>query len=705
MTWSDWIPPIFYKASAVTRQLVLLVGLGHPVWTSKNYRQLAKEGYEANVTVYRCVNEISKAVGSLTWNLFQRPRSRGANVIELETHPLLDLLARPNPWEGGGFFFEKWTGYLMLSGNSYLEAVGPTTRTAPPRELYALRPDRMTVLPDATERVGGYRWEEGGRRVDFKAEQIHHMKLFHPTDDWYGLSPIEVAARVIDTDNVALTWNFRLLQNSARPSGALTVQGNLADAQFTRLQTQIKEEYTGAERAGFPMLLEGGMDWKEMSLSPQDLDFLNGRKMSQLQIAMAYGVPPELIGLKEGTFENRRESRKAFYSETILPLADRAVDELNNWLVPRFGDRLRLNYDRDAIDALGEDREKVWTRIQNAMHLTINEKRAATGYDEHPDGDVLLVPFSVVPLGEAGSTGPSFEQVEAEAEEDEGAERGGAAPFPRLNRHDPDTVLRASVGNSSLPFNEQRTRQWKAKVLEFAPIERQYLAALRRYFHEQQDEVLRRLMDSAFSTQHSALAMETKDIEEILFVLDAETDRLREVSRPHFQRALRQGGQAVWVEVGAIGAFGEEAPSAVTRLRVQLDRVGSIARTARERVRRAIEAGLNAPGGAEGVAQIASRIREVYARLSAGQALTIARTETARAYNEGRDEAMTQSGVEETEWLTARDESVRDSHLIDGETRRRGEPFSNGLRYPNDPLGAPGETINCRCVAIPVVRR
>lgn len=670
----DWLPGFAKKESSTTRAILLQTTPGIPVWPRRNYEAFAREGYSNSAIVYACVNEIAKAIGGLHWLVQQR---RAGRWRELDEHPLLSLLDRPNPMQGGGRLFETMTGHLMISGNAYIERVGPGTGqgrvTQAPRELYALRPDRMTVVPgDQTNLVARYEYRAGGAIVPIPTPLILHAKLFDPIDDWYGLSPLQVLAKAVDTDNIAIAWNYQLIKKGARPSGALVVPKNLTDGQHARLQKQIDEQ-TGDDAAGHPMLLEGGMDWKEMGLSPRDMDWMESRRMTKQDIAMAYGVMAELIGLKDATYENRREARRAFYSETVLPLAEFLRDDLSNWLVPLFGERLTLDYDRDAIDALQEDREKLWTRVQSADWLTINEKRAATGYDDDPDGDVLLVPIGKVPLSEAGQTGPDFNPAQAQAQAQE-------EPQP---------------GQKTIP--SKRELEWKARVLQFLPIEKRYVKALNTYFIAQRDEVLRRL-DAVMPTK----ARQTKDVEEILFELDEQTGKLREVSRPYFDEAVKQGGEAVWAEVGASGGFTPQTPDTRTQIEFQLRQLAGIPERVRQRVEQEIAAGLSKD---ESPAEIAARISGLYQHLAGARAQTIARTETARAYNETRWTAMRQLGIDRAEWLTARDEHVRldpFDHQIDGEVRRLGEPFTNGLRFPNDPTGAPGNVINCRCVAIPV---
>ena len=222
---------------------------------------------------------------------------------EHDSHPLLDLLARPNPDHTGPDFLENWFGFLLVSGNAYAEVVsaGGTLR-----EVHVLRPDRMKVVPGAEGWPEGYEYTAGGQSVRFTGEalpgvrQILHMRLFHPVNDYYGMSPIEAAATAIDIHNTASNWNKALLDNSARPSGAL-VYGNagqrLNPEQFERLKLELEQGFAGASNAGRPLLLEGGLDWKPLSLSPKDMDFIEAKNSAAREIALALGVPPMLLGI------------------------------------------------------------------------------------------------------------------------------------------------------------------------------------------------------------------------------------------------------------------------------------------------------------------------------------------------------------------------------------------------------------------------
>jgi HK97 family phage portal protein len=136
--------------------------------------------------------------------------------------------------------------------------------------------------------------------------------------------------------------------------------------------------------------MEGDFDWKEMGLSPKDLDFVEGKNISAREIAQAFGVPPMLVGVPgDATFANYREARFHLWEDTIIPLVEYITAELNLWLLPQFSENLRLAYDLDSIPALAPRREAAWAKIASADFLTINEKRQAVGYSPVSDGDRL----------------------------------------------------------------------------------------------------------------------------------------------------------------------------------------------------------------------------------------------------------------------------------------------------------------------------
>ncbi len=403
-TWSAF-NTVETKASKAGR-LISLNFKGQPIWTPRQYDKLAEESYQRNAVAYRAINEIAKCGGSVPFQLF---RGDGDTKKEIENHPLLDLLKKPNPMQSRPLFMQSMIGFYLIAGNSYIERVGPAL--SQPKELWPKRPDRMQVVAGDKGIPSKYRLTFGGQFVDWRVSQITgqskilHLKSFHPLNDWYGMSPIEAAATSIDQHNEAGVWNMNRLQHDARPSGALVVDPTsatgLGDEQYDRLKASIEEQMSGPENTGRPLLLEGGLDWKEMGLSAVDSDWLNGMHTSARNIAMVFGMPAQMLGIPgDNTHRNMEEARLWLWEQTIIPLLDFILIELNNWLVPLFGDDLTLAFDLENVPALITRRHQLWDKLNKSDFLTLNEKRKAVGFEPREEADVIRNPKKMISLGE-----------------------------------------------------------------------------------------------------------------------------------------------------------------------------------------------------------------------------------------------------------------------------------------------------------------
>lgn len=347
-------------------------------WTPHNYNALAREGYQRNAIAYRCIRLIAEAAASV--NLGIRHSKSDPDIA--------NLLKNPNPLMTRIEFFENFYGYLQLSGNSFIEAVELDGK---PVALFNLRPDRMRAITDSKGKTKSWAYEVGGHKRIFKTElmgkasAIFHLRLFHPADDIYGFSPMQAAAKAVDVHNAGSVWAKSLLDNSARPSGALVYKGSqgaehLTDEQFTRLKTELETRHSGAHAAGRPLLLEGGLDWKTMSLSPTDMDFINARREAAREIALAFGVPPMLLGIPgDNTYANYKEANLAFWRQTVLPLVRKTADGLSIWLSEWYGENINLQADEDSIAALSVERTQRWQALSQCDFMSNDEKRELAG--------------------------------------------------------------------------------------------------------------------------------------------------------------------------------------------------------------------------------------------------------------------------------------------------------------------------------------
>jgi HK97 family phage portal protein len=183
-----------------------------------NFKSYATEGYQQNAVVFKCVNEISNAAASIKFKVFQ-------GDVELEQHPLLNLLKKPNPIQAGNEYFQSLYAYILLSGNSY--AISSTSGGVP-TELHLLRPDRVQVIPSNNAIPKGYNYMLNGKIAKtYDADpftgqsEVKHFKTWNPLDDYLGMSPLMAASIDVDQHNLIAKHNIALLVNGARPSGAV----------------------------------------------------------------------------------------------------------------------------------------------------------------------------------------------------------------------------------------------------------------------------------------------------------------------------------------------------------------------------------------------------------------------------------------------------------------------------------------------------
>ncbi|SOC07656.1 phage portal protein [Rhodobacter maris] len=373
------------KASVTGRIVAMASGAGRPVWGARDTASLTRAGFTANPVGFRAVKLIAEAGAAV-------PLICADETRRYEAHPVLDLVSRPNAGQGRAELFEALLGQILLSGNGYLEAVCPDPGL--PREIHVLRSDRMSVVPGADGWPVAYDYAVAGRRHRFDMtghpDPICHIKSFHPSDDHYGLSPMQAAAVAVDVHNAASGWSKALLDNAARPSGAIIYkgadgQGALSPEQYDRLVFEMETHHQGARNAGRPMLLEGGLDWKPMGFSPSDMEFHETKAAAAREIAVAFGVPPMLLGIPgDATYANYAEANRAFYRLTVLPLLTRVSAALAWWLSGFLGVTVVLRPDLDQIPALSGERDQLWARISGASFLSDAEKRGLLGLPAAP---------------------------------------------------------------------------------------------------------------------------------------------------------------------------------------------------------------------------------------------------------------------------------------------------------------------------------
>ena len=342
----------------------------------RSYEAQVRDAYLGNPVAQRAVRLVAESVA---WApVYAGGGEASARAAALVGPALLDTAA----------------AQLLLHGNAYLQILVGADGT--PAELFALRPERVSVEAGASGWPAAYLYKAGETRTRLPARDgvgrpsLVHVKMMHPLDDHYGLGCLEAATPAATVHNRASRWNKALLDNAARPSGALSYdtddRSNLSAEQFERLKKELEEQFAGAINAGRPLLLDGGLKWQSISLSPAEMDFVALKESAARDIALAFGVPPVLVGLPgDATYANAREAGRALYRQTVLPLAGQILEALGamlgDWLGPA-----KIEIDMDGISELAEDRALLWRQVSDADFLSRDEKRVQLGYQTENKG-------------------------------------------------------------------------------------------------------------------------------------------------------------------------------------------------------------------------------------------------------------------------------------------------------------------------------
>ena len=412
-----------FATKVVARQAVkyssVMLSLGQARWLSHSYRTLATEGYQQNPVVFSCVTKLARAVSSVDLHLYDFTRQ--GELRKIERHPILELMSRPNSAWSSRQFIEKLATQYLIGGNAYVLG---NNKTRPPTELWLLPPENVTVrpgnlLPEAyvyrpgTESVYPVNQVTG-------LSQVLHLRTVNPLDEWNGLPPMAAAAYGVDVFNAGQEWNKSLLQNEARPSGALQMrQGKdgftqqLTDEQYARLKDEVDSQYTGSGNAGRPLLIDGALEWVQMGLNARDMDHKENMLANARLIAGCYGTPPMLVNIPgESTFANYGEAKLAYWADTVLPFLGMILDDFNRWLPRLYGEKCFLWFDEEQVPALEPLREMKSRRLNASEYLTINEKREAMGHAKHanPMADDILVTRADIPLAKAGEEEPTQQE-------------------------------------------------------------------------------------------------------------------------------------------------------------------------------------------------------------------------------------------------------------------------------------------------------
>ena len=694
----------------------------------KNYRNFAREGYQDNDTVYKCISYIARNGSAIQPILYQDQTMEET----IDTHPVLDLLKKPNNEQSGVAYREALLSYKLLSGNAFQYVLRASPNQSP-NELWPLRPDQTKIVLQSPRGIIGYKFDSLGSMV-IQPSEIGHTKYWHPiSEDMFGMSPLEAAAIFADQSIAAKKWNLALLQNMARPAGAWTIPTVLSPNDRSNLENKLNNKFAGSRNAGKAPVLDAGLTWTSIGLQPAQMDWLPGIQYNAAAIANIYNISPQLIGdTSSTTYENMQQAKVASYTEAIFPELDDLYALWNTWLLPMYKDlkNAYLYYDKESVEVIQEmiqaqkdakaDRaNKMWM----SGECTLNEAREMAGLPSTPGGDVFRFAAILVRASELDKYAeqsltkppPPPEPIlpdptqttqlppQAQLEQDQ----DNAPPPNNPDDTTPDDadsvpakrVQRRSVKALDLNTAEEKQAYMKSVEASRAKWQKDAEQRLQSYFDGERKAVVAAINKAALPASaedraDAAITKSSSDLKTLIITLyeditnDVGNDILKQLkaaSRSHERK-------------GHTDIINSNTQKYLTTMAGT--KIVAISDATREKVKSQLSEGVK---NKETIPQLATRIDGLYLdQIIPNRSTVIAKTETHSAnsfaaWQAGKASGMTLDKV----WLSMHDSKTRPAHAeADEQQVGIDEHFvvdGEELDYPGDMAGSGGNVIQCRC--------
>jgi HK97 family phage portal protein len=637
-----------------------------------------------NITVFRAISVLAQACASIEWKVF----SKGAKRVEQPNHPVTLLLNQANTDQSRGSFITELVSYWLIGGTNYL--MGSFPNNSPfPMALYNLRPDLMEPYYDRTKTLAGWKYSTGETYTIYPLWKIKPIKFFHPLDPLHGLSPIQVAASVIERQNSGEEWNYSLLKNMARPSGAFVANTEFSDESRARLKAEILKKYgRGMKTAGMPMLLENGLTYMQLALSPVDVDWFQSDASAGRKIAAAIGVDPLLLNDKQySTYNNSTEAKLALWELSGFPLMDTLRDEFNVWLVPFFGRDVEVDYDRRPIEAMKRNRqiESVTTVAEwNNGVRSFNDAATELGLDTIDENNDFYR-FGPQLFVKKASISQWLQQME---------DQRNAPPLqlpPTVGGR--TTVTPAGVPQPiqlTGPKTGQKSQEEQDRILAKIESQREpwyghMTQALADYFNAEHRMLLHAIqgLDSLPAIKSALLTTQMGYAENLNVVLATYYTAIGEAAAHTI--GYQFGQKATIFHKSTAGEMAPYVKSSVDWITATTqDHLSHLDAGNKEEMKTALA--------------------DLYQGYQGNRAGMIAKNEVVLANNLGSHIAVKNLGIPILKtWLTEGDERVRPTHAqANGQQRTIDQPYDVGgyrFLFPKDNSGDPArdETVNCRC--------
>lgn len=682
-------------------------------WTSAESPRLTQSNmadylsrYADQAWVFSCIKIIQTKAASVPLKVYRNNGTGDEELQELHNHPLQILLNQVNPYMSGYDLLESLHGFIELVGNAYWLKDKIVDGKA--SELYPLNPKCIKIIADKKGFITGYEYSIEAGKVErtFKPEEIVHFKTWNPLSDFYGLAPICAARDSADTILFSDQYNKAFFKNGAEPGGFLTSDKEIDEDDRNRLVKMWRKLHQGVRKAHQVAILDSGLKFTPSSASHKDMAYGELKRMSREDVLTVFNLPPIMVGVfDEANYSNAREQRKIFWQDCIIPRLRKIESRINEFLARDWDNsgKLLVRHDLSGVEDLAADadlRSRADALNVTTGILTVNEIRKQKNLDPVPWGDTWYAPFGLSPVGTSGVPKPIDEEEPTQT------------PPPEESKA---LVVKRSIKETPLeePIDPKKVRRdnvWMKYKGLTDRLERKWVPSMRSLFNDQERDVINKLRESDWkkTLNQNKLDKFTKvkvSIDLILF------DRVhaRTIFRKEASRLLKETvGIAAAAEIAEyeLGIdFNIVNPNVVTWIENKAFKFANeVNTTTEDALRQELS---DAITSGEALTDVEDRVARVFDIARGSRTAAIARTEVVAASNEGAVQSYKQSGlVSKIEWVSSRDNLVRDDHQIDGETiELSGGLFSNGLRYPGDPAGTPENVINCRCTVAPLMEK
>lgn len=680
--------------------------------------------YAQSVWVYSAVKKIATNISGTPFKLYRDEAS--GEKVEVTEGPLVDLFKRPNPDTTGEEMWEATQSYLDLRGNAFWIMERPNI-AAIPQEIRVVDPIRIVPAFNASRTaLIGWVYDNGKTRIPFQLHEVLHFKYFNPDNPLMGIAPYRCISIVADQDYFANIYNKTFFKEGASISGFIEADKGLTATQYSRLLNQINDRHQGMTKAHRIGLLENGAKFQAAKMTQKDMDFIEGKKMGKKEIYTAYGTNDVVQGFFEDvkSYEGMKTAMKAFWEGTLIPREKHLQGTVNAKFLSYFGDhKLYGEFDLSDVSALKEDFSD---KVKNSKELfdmgyTRNEvnERFELGMKESPSGDISYLPSTLVPADGSG-TPPQEPEPEPDAD---GKYYTPVKGLPGISIEYAHTRANEDEEEIELERTEEDEKIWTSFLKVQAPVERDFLSMIRRYFIASQIRTITNLNNYykksvkdldifLLGTLDKKVAEPiAKSLSDDIYNKVDEVKHLDGAMIPLYSIALEAGAAMVAAELGVAFTFDKLDPSFLKWQQLRITNISpEMIDTIEKGLRATLTEGLVA---GEGVAQLADRVKDVYAFAQA-RANTIARTESASMIEAGRYQNMINHGIKQHQWFTAMDGEVRDTHkALHGSVQTIGLKFeyvrglqvgqSSPLRFPTDMSAPAAQVINCRCLTLPVI--